>query len=502
MSRIIGFIISLIFFAIARTASAQVVISEVMYDVEGGDSGHEWIELHNTSNGDVDLSTWRLFENDTNHKIVDAGHGTTISAGGYAIIADDPVTFLSDWNSFSGVVLDSSFSLKNTGENIGIRDADLNDVDSVVYDPTIGAAGDGNSLQLVSGSWVAAAPTPGEVNQKTTQAAQTTTSTTNTEESVTPLTSTFPVEPQIFANAGEKDRIAVVGASVRFDGRAVGLKKVPTEGARFSWIFGDGDSAEGEHVLHYYRYPGEYIVVLNASSGAYTGSDRVHVTVIPADIAITNVVYGPDGFVEVQNNTAYELDLSEWNLQTGKHVFTVPRGTYIVKGGSVKFAANIIGASPTLGESILLLYPNGMQATAFGNKTKMASSHPEALPSTHRSAPAPQAVPKASQVGQRVYTNKATFAFSSQGNKDDQRTHTKQAQKPDPSLGAQNITTVPGLVNEAQALGSEQGEGEQPSNLKWWILGLASIIMVGMIGILGGNPPRSEAAEYTIIEAE
>src|SRR4051812_27298350 len=106
---------SLCLLAFARKALAQVVINEVMYDLPGTDTGREWIEVYNGGSSSVDLSGWKLFEASTTHALTNVSGGTTLSAGGYAIIADDASKFLIDWPSFAGTLFDSVFSLSNTG---------------------------------------------------------------------------------------------------------------------------------------------------------------------------------------------------------------------------------------------------------------------------------------------------------------------------------------------------------------------------------------------------
>ena len=61
--------IGVIFFSGFSLARAEVVINEIMYDLEGTDTGREWIEIYNNSNSSVDLSSYKLFEADTNHEL-------------------------------------------------------------------------------------------------------------------------------------------------------------------------------------------------------------------------------------------------------------------------------------------------------------------------------------------------------------------------------------------------------------------------------------------------
>ncbi len=152
-------ILSLFFFPFG--ASAQVIVSEIMYDLEGGDADREWIEVHNEGSETVTLTDWKLFENKTNHGIT-ATAGETLSPGAYAVIADDAAQFKNDWPSYTGLLFDSAFSLNNTGETLTLRccGKDLADKDMFSYASEQGGAGDGMTLHR-SGSITAGKPSPG-----------------------------------------------------------------------------------------------------------------------------------------------------------------------------------------------------------------------------------------------------------------------------------------------------------------------------------------------------
>src|SRR4051812_29238865 len=100
MKRVIIFI-SLLFLFPALTQAGSIVVTEIMYDVPGTDSGREWIEVHNIGTSTADLSSWKLFEANTNHKITPVS-SSTMAAGTYGIIADDPIKFKVDYPSYNG----------------------------------------------------------------------------------------------------------------------------------------------------------------------------------------------------------------------------------------------------------------------------------------------------------------------------------------------------------------------------------------------------------------
>ena len=76
------FVVCTIFAALMPgTALAQTVISEVMYDLEGPDTGREWIEVFNPGISPVTLTDWKLFEADSNHGIVVYSGGESLGSG-------------------------------------------------------------------------------------------------------------------------------------------------------------------------------------------------------------------------------------------------------------------------------------------------------------------------------------------------------------------------------------------------------------------------------------
>lgn len=86
-------------------------------------SDHEWVEVQNVSETDVDLTGWKFWEDNINHGI-SAFQGTlTLPAGDTAIIADRADFFVADHPEYTGTVLDSSWSTFTlTGEPVGLRD--------------------------------------------------------------------------------------------------------------------------------------------------------------------------------------------------------------------------------------------------------------------------------------------------------------------------------------------------------------------------------------------
>jgi hypothetical protein len=352
---------SFLFFLTPLFSFAQVIITEIMYDLEGSDTGREWIEVTNVSGSDIDISEWKFYENETNHGLTLYQGEANLSQGSSAIIVVDPSKFLADWGSFSGAIYDSSFSLSNTGESLSLRNSELIDIDSVNYISDWGAKGDGNSLQLTDGVWVAGTPSPGVYSSVTIPDE-------NTEEGQDGLqeeqgssqdggafgpTTNFPVgeiSTKIIAS-----KVILSGASAFFEAKSLGVKGEKLENARHLWNFGDGSVLEGEKVLYNYVYPGEYLIFLDVNSESFTASDKAYIKVIPSPLSIS---YAGNDYIRISNSSKEEVNISFWILQTGNKYFHIPPNTLIRSNGEINFPKEVTGLNENL-SFVKLLYPNG-----------------------------------------------------------------------------------------------------------------------------------------------
>lgn len=97
-------------------------------------SDHEWIEIYNKGTTSVDLTGWKFFEDGTNHGLAAFRGGLSIGAGEYAIIADVAANTASDYPSFTGTLIDSSWTtLTETGEVLSLKDAGGATIESFSY---------------------------------------------------------------------------------------------------------------------------------------------------------------------------------------------------------------------------------------------------------------------------------------------------------------------------------------------------------------------------------
>lgn len=344
---------------------AGISVNEIMYDLPGSDDGREWAEIKNNGAAAVDLKDFRFFNKEGGHLIKTYGSASTvIEPGALVVFSDVPDKFLADWPNFAGILLDSSFSLVQS-DTVGIKDESGNIIDSVSYDKSMGAAGDGNSLSRSGNTFTASSPTPGEANGGAAGAAppqngnaSASTTTTSSQSAEAQTTTVWKAEPQIYAEAGP-DRTAMTGVEVEFRGGAFGVKKEPLLNARHLWNFGDGAAKEGKLVLHGYKFPGRYIATLDVSSGEYSQGDSAVVTVTTPTLAIGEHKEGQDGFVEIKNGGERDVDISGIIIREAGGQFIFPRGTILAGKGSTKFADSITGLSSH--QSLGLFYANGTE---------------------------------------------------------------------------------------------------------------------------------------------
>lgn len=348
-------------------AAAQLVLSEVMYDLEvGSDSGREWVEVFNSGTSPITLSEWKLFENGTNHSLTAFSGGEVLAPGAYAVIADTPQKFLEDWPLFSGVLVDSAFSLSNSGETLVLRccGADLVDADSIVYVSEQGGAGDGHSLHrtsLSSQAFTPEAPTPG-AGVLSVQG----------EGAPPPAVPTFSgggsanpsaAVASLSAYAGP-DRSVVRGTEVSFEAFIYDEKKQPVENVHVEWNFGDGSMAVGKRVVHTFAYAGRYAVMLSVSQYDRHASDQAVITAEDVSVRLSLI---PNGGLSIENTADYPLNLSSWKFADGFLSFTFPKNSIVLPGAALRLPRETIGFFAT--ERVVLLYPNGEEAARVQTDT-------------------------------------------------------------------------------------------------------------------------------------
>lgn len=357
-------IILLVFLPVSTFA--QIVISEVMYSLDGADDGREWIEVQNTGSIDIDFSMWKFRENNSNHGLTLTQGNQNILAGGYAIVADDPSKFLTDWPNFSGTIFDSSFSLSNTGEALVLRDSTLTDKDTISYSSDLGGQGDGNSLHRSGQSFFPGAPTPGGppsgnvIAPSTPQPSSSSnssagSSSSSSSSSQTPATSEAEQNDSFQVEAG-KDRLTTVGSTVVLRGEIKGTQK--KQGGTYTWSLGDGSIKYGQEIVYNYRFPGDYVAVLNFSNSEERATDRVNIKVVEPELRAS---VSQDGLIIIENLSSSEINLQDWKILVNNKSFVFPRDTILKGGAKLILAKDVIGFDGNSWSHVRIFYPLGAE---------------------------------------------------------------------------------------------------------------------------------------------
>lgn len=380
-------------------AGAQVVINEIGWAGTKASATDEWIELYNNSDAAVDLENWILRAKDGAPVINLNG---SLGAGEFYLIERTAETTISDILGNYVGSFGKNGNLSNNGEDLELINAAGQIIDKVYFSsswPGGGASPDYISMERVdpnqdgldtnnwksnngvkiNGKDAAGNPILGTPKQKN-----------SVFNSVSPATSPASLDPtnnsttqglqyenvipvlekgiKVYA---EEDKLGVAGADLDFTAKAWGLKDEPLDSARFIWNFGDGFSKEGRVVNHVYSFPGEYIAVLDVSSGEYSASDRINIKIIPNEVAISEV--SPfDSWIELYNGSGEFINLSFWKLKNEKRYFVFPKNT-IIKSKSylvVPFEISLLKLDPEKG-SVEFLYPNNSLADKFSFQGKI-----------------------------------------------------------------------------------------------------------------------------------
>ena len=118
--------------AVPGAFADTILFNEVMYHPAPAvpeDPGQEWVELYNAGTNDVELAGWQI----------DSGvsftfpSNTTLRVGGYLVVAASRTNFLAHYPSVTNVVGDWEGKLSNSGEQLRLRNAQGDVVDSLNY---------------------------------------------------------------------------------------------------------------------------------------------------------------------------------------------------------------------------------------------------------------------------------------------------------------------------------------------------------------------------------
>jgi len=366
-----------------------IIFTEIMYDLEGADSGGEWVEVYNRGSQTVEIiggtgaGSWR-FSDGSNHTLNLVQGDLLVEPAEAVVLTADAAVFLEQHPGFAGTVIDTVMSLGNTGETIALsNDAGQTFFVQMTYQSSWGGNGNGYSLEKIdlaggdeSANWQQSAAlggTPGQVSQNE------------------------PPQPQEdqppMAEAG-LDQVVSINTEVLFDGS----NSFDPDGdeLNYSWDLGDGEIASGTLVSHSYSVAESYTVTLTVTDGQLTDQDSLIIEVIDsepepgpnsdngggggsqpagyaAEVIINEFLPNPQGsddgeFIELFNKSYEAADLVGWQLQdNSSRVYTIAEddfsSTEVAPGGYFVITRDISGIAlnNTGGDKVILYRPDGYQ---------------------------------------------------------------------------------------------------------------------------------------------
>jgi hypothetical protein len=320
----------------------SIKITEIMYDVEGTDTDHEWIEIQNISSSDINLSGWK-FNDGSNHGLneppMNGGQGSLIiQPQSFVIISPDATQFLSDFPSFLGTVIDSVMSLSNSGDTIKIIDQAGLIVDEVTYNTSLGANGDGNTLSWYQNGWVVALKNPGsQTIVQNTNNTQTSISTQTTQETAIKTTTfTDSTKTKVWSlDIIPSTQSIFTDTPFLLTPKVLNTEQKERNIGKFIYNLGDGrlvKTLSSEPISVVYPDPGSYIIYLEfyhaESDPNPVVSDKLLISVEEPPILIS-LDNNDKQKIIISNLHSGDIDISNWVLTDGLKEFIFPKNTFL-----------------------------------------------------------------------------------------------------------------------------------------------------------------------------
>lgn len=362
-------VLLVVFLSWANITYANVNINEFVS--HPNDGGKEWVELRNTTGSRIDLTGWKL---------------TELSSPSTVPVEKD-LLLLSGFIDNIIVFDVGTTRLNDGGDSIGLYDGDTliaritYGTDGTVKNYSIDLAAPliGNSGALISSNWLAnQIPTKGLSNSLE----ENNISLDEEDGSVATISSKSSAdkdEPEIF-----KITTKIISPKIVTAGIAFSVSSLTTTNTgktynfgKFIWNFGDGmkiEVRESKLFDYIYEYPGEYILSLSYFDNSFVlvpdAIDRIIIKVIPSDIYISSIGTDMDPYVEIENKSKYEVNLSGWKINGVNKTFIFPEGTILLQGKKIKLSPKITGFTGSDIKYLVIENPSGAQVATYPERKK------------------------------------------------------------------------------------------------------------------------------------
>ena len=370
-------LVGVIFFFGFKLASASVIINEI----ELNPTSERFIELYNSDSSSVDLTGWYIQRktqtgSDFGSLVSKTNfENKTIGANDYFLISRNSIENADIVLSSLTLTESNTIQIKNSAgevvDKVGYGDCD----GSLAPNPT-----EGQSIQKNnSGSWIAGSPTPGASNEvssggddsdigndntddtnntdnadnsNNTENNNTDTNTgTNSSHGTSTTTKAKAIKNPTIKAKILANNLAFVGQPLEFKSSVLGYSNENIVLGKIFWNFGDGSSFQQinnfEKFNHIYLYPGEYSVSMEYYSSYLSdipdAVNKIVIKVVPVTVSISKVGDAKDFFIELTNNSDYEIDISKWMINANGKMFVFPKNSVIMSKKAITISGKITG---------------------------------------------------------------------------------------------------------------------------------------------------------------
>jgi phosphatidylserine/phosphatidylglycerophosphate/cardiolipin synthase-like enzyme len=355
---------------LAQGSPTGIVINEIMYDPESGDSGNEWIELYNNGTSDVNMTGWVISDQDGGDDFVFPS--LEIPAGAYIVVHTGSGVNETDFGDgighfymFLPIIL-----MENTGDDILLTNSSGDSVDYVAYDfggfvdpapvdidwddMNAWVESEGHSISLLPNGmdmdsglfWEESDPTPGAHNSHLMDEPPSIVDVSHSPQN--PATS----EPvNISAQVTDDYSLDSVGLEYSIDG----ISQVPLymifDGTNYTISL--GSFAEGTVVTYRVVAVDDAQKVTYSQVRSYAHSDTSHLVVINEFLANPESDWNGDGYndsddewIELYNPGDLVVNIGGWILDDklgpsgSSDPYTIPFGCFIKPKGYKVFFGN------------------------------------------------------------------------------------------------------------------------------------------------------------------
>lgn len=326
------FSLALLFTALPTISHAQVLLSEIAWMGTDANPSHEWIELYNLSTTPTDLAGWTITSEDGSLSVTLSG---TLSPHGVGLIergTDSAVPGVTALLTYDGEMSDA-------GGTLTLKDNTGAPVDSAPGGTNWAGIGGKSTTPIKTaqrtrmGAWVTATPTPGLDNAQVSDPVIDTTVGTTTSTTL-PTVSGSVTRSSGGGSSAKRDPLTIVRASstalyvgkpVTFMTGTASSRTTLTHG--YYWNFGDAETTTGKTVTHIYQFPGEYVVMVEATSTRNKPTTaRLDVEILPYALVLGTTT---EGNITLTNINDTDVVLDDYTIAGGSFSLVFPRNSIL-----------------------------------------------------------------------------------------------------------------------------------------------------------------------------